>query len=140
MLVVSILAALMIAVVWPGSSAGMTRSEAKLLRAMNSTRHSHGLARLHSRRRLHHSARTWAVHLRRHDAFYHRSLPSGQSENMGWLTCRRHWAGALVHMWLGSPTHRVHLLDRHARKVGVGVAKGRYLGYSCVRLAVTDFR
>jgi uncharacterized protein YkwD len=140
MLVVSLLAALLMGALWPASAVGMTRGEAKLLRAMNSTRTAHGLHRLKSGDRLHQAARSWAGHLRRHDAFYHRSLPSGQSENMGWLTCRPHWAKSLVRMWLESPTHRVHLLDRDARAVGVGVSKGHYLGYSCVRLAVTDFR
>jgi uncharacterized protein YkwD len=87
------------------------------------------------------NAHSWARYLLVHDAFYHYGrLPAGTTENIGWLTCRRGWAGTLVRWWLNSPSHRPNLLDRSARRVGVGVAGGSYLGYSCARMAVTRFR
>jgi uncharacterized protein YkwD len=43
-------------------------------------------------------------------------------------------------MWLASPTHRAIMLDHGARLIGVGVARGSWQHYSCVRMAVTRFR
>jgi uncharacterized protein YkwD len=123
------------------AQAGTTRAEAKLLRAMNHARTARGLARLHLGSTVQTSAHSWARYLLVHDAFYHYGrLPAGTSENIGWLTCRRGWATTLVRMWLNSPAHRVNLLDRSARRTGVGVAGGSYSRYSCARMAVTRFR
>lgn len=138
-----IVVALVVALAGAGlvpASASMTRSEAKLLRVMNAKRTSHGVKRLHPRAGLHRKAHSWAMYLRRHDAFYHQSLSAGVSENIGWVTCRQRWARVLVRMWLHSPAHRANLLDRSARYVGVGVSRGPFQGRRCVRMAVTDFR
>jgi uncharacterized protein YkwD len=108
---------------------------------MNNNRAVRGLPRLHFGSTIQTSAHSWARYLLLHDAFFHYGrLPAGTSENIGWLTCRRGWARALVRMWLNSPAHRVNLLDRSARRVGVGVAGGSYASYSCARMAVTRFR
>jgi uncharacterized protein YkwD len=120
--------------------AGLTRPEARLLHAMNHARAVRGLRRLHVGSRLERNAHGWARYLLRYDAFYHGRITLGTSENIGWLTCRRGWAYALVRMWLNSPAHRVHLLDPSARRIGVGVASGSWSGYGCVRMAVTRFR
>jgi uncharacterized protein YkwD len=123
------------------AQAGPTRAESKLLRVMNNARGARGLVRLHFGSTIQAGARSWAHYLLLNNAFYHYGrLPVGTGENIGWLTCRRGWAGALVRMWLNSPSHRVNLLDRSARRVGVGVTGGRYSGYSCARMAVTRFR
>ena len=123
------------------AQAASTRAEAKLLRAMNHARTARGLARVHFGATIQTSAHSWARYLLVHDAFYHYGrLPAGTSENIGWLTCRRGWARTLVRMWLNSPAHRVNLLDRSARRVGVGVVSGSYASYSCARMAVTRFR
>jgi uncharacterized protein YkwD len=84
-------------------------------------------------------AHNWARYLRIHDSFYHGRLATGTSENIGWLTCRDNWAGVLVRMWLRSPSHRPHLLDRSARRIGVGVGRGNWSGYNCVWMGVTRF-
>jgi uncharacterized protein YkwD len=89
---------------------------------------------------LQNGAHYWARYLRRHNTFYHARLASGTAENIGWLTCRSDWAHDLTRMWLNSYTHRIHLLDPSARRIGVGVAKGSYSGWSCVRVSVTRFR
>jgi uncharacterized protein YkwD len=123
------------------AQAGTTRAEAKLLRVMNHARTARGLARVHLGSTIQTSSHSWARYLLVHDAFYHYGrLPAGTSENIGWLTCRRGWATTLVRMWLNSSAHRVNLLDRSARRVGVGVAGGSYARYSCARMAVTRFR
>jgi uncharacterized protein YkwD len=124
------------------AQAGATPSkpEIRLLHVMNNARAAHGLVRLRFGSTLQTAAHSWAVYLRHHNAFYHGRLASGTSENIGWLTCRSGWASALVRMWLNSATHREHLLDRSARRVGVGVARGPWSGFDCVRMAVTRFR
>jgi uncharacterized protein YkwD len=123
------------------AQAGATRAEAKLLRVMNNARTTRGLARLHFGSTIQSGSHSWARYLLLHDAFFHYGrLPSGTSENIGWLTCRHGWAGTLVRWWLNSPSHRPNLLDRSARVVGVGVTRGSYQRYSCARMAVTRFR
>jgi uncharacterized protein YkwD len=107
---------------------------------MNDVRAAHGLRRVRLGSTIQSGAHYWARYLLRHDAFFHARLSSGTSENIGWLTCRSGWARTLVRMWLNSYTHRVHLLDPSARRVGVGVARGPWSGWSCVRMAVTRFR
>jgi uncharacterized protein YkwD len=125
----------------PAEAPAARRSpEAGLLRAVNSARTAHGLHRVRIGSTLERYSNSWASYLLRHNAFYHGSLGYGTSENLGWLTCRRSWARALVRMWLNSPAHRPHLLAAGARRIGVGVATGRFSGYSCVRVAVTRFR
>jgi uncharacterized protein YkwD len=121
------------------ADAGLTRSEARLLTAVNKARANHGLRKLRVGSALQESAHDWARYLRRHDAFYHGRLASGTSENLAWLTCRDHWARVMVRMWLRSPTHRPHLLDRSARRIGVGVGRGEWSGYNCVWIGVTRF-
>jgi uncharacterized protein YkwD len=122
------------------SASAMTRSEAKLLAAVNRARANHGLRKLKLGGRLQRGAHAWAKYLQRRNVFYHARLASGVSENIGWLSCRRHWARVMVHWWLDSYAHRVNLLDRSARRIGVGVAKGSYSRYSCTRMAVNRFR
>lgn len=118
----------------------MTRREDRLYNAVNRARVNHGLRRLHVGSTLQTGSHSWARYLLLHDTFYHGRITSGTSENIGWLTCRRHWAAKLVHMWLDSYTHRIHLLDPSNRRIGVGVSHGRWSGYGCVNMAVTRFR
>jgi uncharacterized protein YkwD len=122
------------------AQANMTGAEKRLLHLMNRARVNHGVPRLHTGSTLEKGAHSWARYLRLHDSFYHGRVSSGTSENIGWITCRRGWARTLVRWWLDSYDHRINLLDRSARRVGIGVAKGRWSGYPCVRMAVTRFR
>jgi uncharacterized protein YkwD len=124
----------------PAPAHAATTAEVQLLHAMNNARAARGLVRLRLGSGVQTGAHSWAWYLLRHDAFRHGSLSAGTSENIGWLTCRSGWAAALVRMWLASPGHRANLLDRSARLVGVGVARGSWQRYACVRMAVTRFR
>ena len=121
------------------AEAGTTHSEARLLKVVNQVRANHGLRKLRVGSALQEGAHNWAVYLRRHDSFYHGRLASGTSENIAWLTCRDGWARAMVRMWLRSASHRPHLLDRSARRIGVGVGRGEWSGYNCVWVGVTRF-
>ena len=134
------LCAIAVGVSRPSSAGAMTRSELRLLHVVNDTRASHGLRRVRVVSTLQTASHAWARYLRQHSAFFHGRLSAGTSENIGWLSCRQGWARTLVRMWLNSPAHRVHLLDRSARRIGVGLAKGPWSGWSCVRVGVTRFR
>jgi uncharacterized protein YkwD len=123
----------------PTTAEALGRQEARLLKVVNQARANHGLRKLRVGGAIQESAHNWARYLRRHDAFYHGRLASGTSENIAWLTCRDRWAGAMVRMWLRSPSHRPHLLDRSARRIGVGVSTGEWSGWNCVRMGVTRF-
>ena len=122
------------------ADARLSRPEARLLHKINDVRANHGVRRLKVGSTVQDAAHRWARYLRKHDAFYHGRLAYGPSENIGWLTCRRGWARALVRMWLNSASHRPHLLDRSTTRIGVGVSTGPWGGYGCVRMAVTRFR
>jgi uncharacterized protein YkwD len=142
LLLLVLVCAVAVSVVWAApAQAGPTRAEARLLKVMNNNRAVRGLPRLHFGSTIQTTSHSWARYLLVHDAFFHYGrLPAGTAENIGWLTCRRGWARALVRWWLNSPSHRPNLLDRSARRVGVGVSGGSYAGYSCARMAVTRFR
>ena len=119
---------------------GPTRAEKILIRAVNHARTSRGLRSLRLGSFLQYTSHRWASYLLYHDAFYHGSLGYSVRENIAWLTCRAGWARTTVRMWLNSSAHRSTLLDRSARKLGVGVAKGNWSGWSCVRMSVARFR
>jgi uncharacterized protein YkwD len=135
-----ILLVALVAAARPATADARTRPESRLLQVINDARRDHGMHRLRIGSGIQASSHDWARYLRRHDAFYHGRLRAGTAENIGWLSCRRGWARTLVRMWLGSASHRPHLLDRSAHRIGVGVSTGRWSGYGCVRMAVTRFR
>lgn len=122
------------------ATAAPTRAEKALIRAVNNARANHGVRRLRLGSTLQAGAHRWARYLLTHETFFHGSLASGVTENIGWLTCRSGWPRVMVRMWLDSPAHRSNLLDRGARRLGAGVATGGWNGYRCVRMAVTRFR
>jgi len=114
--------------------------EKHLVAKINDARAARGLRRLRIGAGIQRAAHDWAGHLIRADAFYHGRLAAGTSENIAWGTCRSMSCGQMVRMWLNSPPHRAHLLDRSVHYVGAGASAGRWRGYSCVRMAVARFR
>jgi uncharacterized protein YkwD len=117
-----------------------TRAEKVLIRAINHARAEHGVRKLTIGSTIQRSAHRWANYLRSSGSFYHGSLGYGVRENIAWLTCRSGWQRTIVRMWLNSWSHRPTLLDRSARRLGVGVATGRWSGWGCVRMAVARFK
>jgi uncharacterized protein YkwD len=131
---------ILVALARPAQSNAASSAEKRLLHAMNDARSNHGLRRLRLGSGIQRGSHDWARYLLRHDTFRHGRLVLANAENIGWLTCRRGWAHTLVRMWLNSYTHRIHLLDPSFRRVGVGVARGSWSGWGCVRIGVTRFR
>ena len=121
-------------------AANPTRAERLLIHAVNDARGARGVRRLTLGGTLQEGSHRWASYLLVRDAFFHSSLGAGVRENIAWLTCRDGWARRIVRMWLNSSAHRSALLDRSARRLGVGVATGGWSGWSCVRMAVARFR
>src|SRR5918992_518616 len=132
--------ALVVAAARPAPADALTRSESRLFRVVNDVRRDHGAHRVRVGSKIQGAAHHWARYLRRHNSFYHGRMASGTAEIIGWVSCRRGWARTIARMWLNSSGHRPHLLDRRARRVGVGVNTGRWSGYGCVRMAVVRLR
>jgi uncharacterized protein YkwD len=124
----------------PAPAPAATRAELHLLHVLNNVRANHGLRRFRLGSSIQSGAHYWARYLLRNDTFRHGRLQLASAENIGWLTCRSDWAHDLTRMWLNSYAHRVNLLNPSYRRIGVGVARGPWGGYGCVRMAVNRFR
>ena len=124
----------------PAASTAPTPAEETLLAAINDARVAHGRSPVRFGTTIQTSAHRWASSLLAHDLFLHAQLLPGSSENLAWLTCRAGWARRVVNMWLGSPGHRANLLDGSARRAGIGVVRGPWTTFPCVRMAVARFR
>jgi uncharacterized protein YkwD len=124
----------------PAAHAAPTPPEETLLGAINDARVAHGRSPVRFGTAIQAGAHSWARYLLANDLFRHGQLLPGSSENLAWLTCRAGWAKRIVNMWLGSPGHRVNLLEGSARRAGIGVARGAFTTFPCVRMAVARFR
>lgn len=122
------------------ADAAPTKMEKRLINRINDVRAANGMRRVRVASRLQSGAHSWARHLRRADSFYHARLASGTSEIIAWGTCSYATPRVVVRMWLNSSSHRPHLLDRSARRVGAGWNSGNWRGYGCVDMAVARFR
>jgi uncharacterized protein YkwD len=129
--------------------AGLTRSEASLLKAMNRVRAQHGLAPLRYDGHLERAARShshdmMASNVFAHGAFGSRMLQydvtgSLAGENLAWGTGKFGTAGGVVGAWLASPEHRANLLRSSFSRVGVGELVGSFLGHSGASVVTADF-
>ena len=118
------------------AAGGPTPTERALLVAINEARAQHGLRPLRLGWPLQRRAHEYARVILARDRFAHATLPRGIRENLalGRIGPRR-----VVRLWLNSPAHRSALLWPRARRVGVGMARGRFGGYSRIRVAVARF-
>jgi uncharacterized protein YkwD len=131
------------------ASAGLTRSEAALLNAMNRARATHGVAPLRADARLERAARSHSREMLvtgsfDHGAFVQRMLQFDVTaaivgENLAWGSGARGTANGIVAAWLASPEHRANLLEGSFTRVGVGAIVGSFLGVSGARVVTADF-
>ena len=122
--------------------------ERALVRAVNGERARHGLPRLARTGRLsraadHHSRRMLARDFFAHGSMAQRVRRYGRYRRVGETLamvsgCGRRGARRAVRMWMQSPAHRVILLSRGFRRVGVGARKGR-LGSMRTCVVTADF-
>jgi uncharacterized protein YkwD len=121
-------------------AAAPTTKERNLLRAVNEARAAHGLVRVRFRWPLQARAHRYARTLLATNTFVHAHLPLGVGEDLAYGNVWLMRARQVVRLWLNSPPHRRILLWRAARRAGVGVADGRYLGFNGMRVAVLRLR
>ena len=127
----------------------LSGQEAALLRSVNEARARSGSPPLRIAAPLQRAARShsnamlrtgyfthgdWYRRLRRHGA---RSRALG--ETLAWGVGAQGSADGIVEMWLASPPHRVTMLRRSFRFVGVGIASGAFAGFDGASVATANF-
>jgi uncharacterized protein YkwD len=60
-------------------------------------------------------------------------------EDLGWTAKAGSAVPDLLAMWLKSPLHRHVLLNPRYRRIGIGVRRGRFEGYSNALVVTADF-
>jgi uncharacterized protein YkwD len=110
---------------------------------LNRERSARGMRRLRQNRRLASAARGHATDMVRRDYFAHNSLNGSNpkdrirragylkrarkwvvGENLAWGTGSRGTPREIVVAWMNSPSHRVNILKRRFREVGIGIVGG----------------
>jgi len=129
--------------------AGLTRSEAALLREINRVRGLHGLRPLRYDPHLERAARVHTRQMLAGDTFAHGAVQSRlvrfdvrghlTGENLGWGAGPAARADAIVGTWLADPIHRANLLRGAFTRIGVGAVVGAFLGVPDARVVTADF-
>jgi uncharacterized protein YkwD len=133
----------------PALTSHMTARETGLLLRMNRVRADHGLAPLTVDRRLVKAARGHSADMVRtktfaHGAFGQRAEREGVTtgflgETLGWAAPINGATARIVEMWLRSPEHRVVLLGRAYRTVGIGISIGAFEGWPRALVVTADY-
>ena len=127
----------------------LTGMEAALLKVINQTRQSHGLAPLRVDPKLVRAARWQSADMAAkgyfaHGAFAQRMAAFGVrgrrvGENLAWGTGSYASPQGIVRGWLASPVHRGNLLRPGYRRVGLGAAIGSFSGVARAKMVTADF-
>jgi uncharacterized protein YkwD len=127
----------------------LTSAEEALLRIVNATRASYGMAELRADAALtsaarFHSRQLLALGRLEHGDFGDRLRRFGArgpvlAENLAWGTGAYTRAGAIVRAWLDSPPHRANLLRPGFRRIGLGAAYGEFAGRAGTIVVTADF-
>jgi uncharacterized protein YkwD len=128
-------------------AAGTTR-QMVLLETINAVRRAHGLAPLRIDPSLTDAARFHTLDMLRRDYFAHGDFANRMvrfrahgptvGENLAWDSGSGS-ARVLVDAWLASPDHRANLLRPGFRRIGIGLARGSFLGHPDTTVVTTDF-
>ena len=131
------------------SSLHLNVRENGFLTSMNRARAEHGLAPLTVDVRLVASARGHSADMVRTKTFAHgnfgqrakrQGVTSGVvSETLGWAAPVNGATNRIVQMWLRSPEHRVILLGRAYRTVGIGISIGPFKGWPRTLVVTADY-
>ena len=132
----------------PAAAANPSQGNLRSLRRttlclLNRERGNHGLPRLRGNRKLTRSATRYSRNMVRRKFFSHvspgGSSPTDRIKSAGYLRGARSWAIAenlawgggsyatplrTVRSWMDSPGHRVNILSRNYREIGIGIALG----------------
>ncbi len=120
-----------------------------LLQAVNTARKAYGLRPLRLDTSLTEAARAHTSDMLRRDYFAHGNFSGRMAafhvsmhtagENLAWGTGPDGQAGEVVQAWLASPEHRANLLAAGFSRIGIGLARGTFLGSGDVTVVTADF-
>ena len=142
--------ALSLLVLVPAAGASTRRTAASnLLQAVNRTRSAHGLRPLKLDTTLVRAARSHSVEMLRSNVFTHGDFHSRMvafgvrgsqaGENLAWGNGPYAQAPAILAEWLASPDHRANLLHQGWTRIGIGLARGTFLGNGGSTVVTADF-
>jgi uncharacterized protein YkwD len=134
----------------PAAGAASSESTATtLLRAVNHTRAAHGLRALRIDTRLARAARSHSVEMLRGDYFTHGDFHGRMvafhvqgptaGENLAWGNGQYATPATVIAEWLASPEHRANLLRPGWTRIGIGLARGTFLGNAAATIVTADF-
>jgi uncharacterized protein YkwD len=134
----------------PAATAARRLSSAlSLLHAVNATRAAYGLPPLRLDARLRTAAQEHSMDMLHHEYFAHGDFHGrmvafhvagpAAGEDLAWGSGAYGEAGSIVRMWLASPEHRANLLRPGFTRIGIGVARGTFLGYGRATVVTADF-
>jgi len=127
---------------------GRTSAQASLLQAVNAARAAHGLRPLRLDAALDRAAGAHSAEMLRGNDFSHGDfagrmasfhLAGSLGENLAWATGSAANARLIVHMWLTSAEHRANLLRPGFHRIGLGFARGTFLGQGNATVVTADF-
>ena len=129
-------------------AAGHTTAQASLLQAVNAARAANGVQPLRLDAGLDRAAGFHTAEMVRGNYFAHGDfagrmaafhLTGTLGENLAWASGGTGTARTIVRMWLQSPEHRANLLRPSFRRIGLGLARGTFLGWSGATVVTADF-
>jgi uncharacterized protein YkwD len=134
----------------PGALASSARStDMGVLAAVNAARTAHGLHPLRLDPALRSAARSHSGDMLRREYFAHGAFAARMAafhvegreagENLAWGSGPYGQAGTIVAEWLASPEHRANLLKPGFTRVGIGLARGTFLGTAGATVVTADF-
>jgi uncharacterized protein YkwD len=144
----------LVCVLAPAASArsgatALTAGERSLLTEVNAVRRSNGLRPLSVDPALVRVARSYSSTMLRTNVFTHgamgaRLAASGArgpayGENLAWGTGPYGAAKFVVRSWMNSPGHRANLLRPGWNRIGLGIVRGTFQGYSGASIVTADF-
>jgi uncharacterized protein YkwD len=134
----------------PAAGAGTTqRAVTSLLQAVNQTRAAHGLKPLRVDSTLVRAARSHSSEMLRANVFTHGDFHGrmvsfhvhgpAAGENLAWGSGTYAQSSSIIGEWLASPEHRANLLRPGWTRIGIGLARGTFLGNGGATVVTADF-
>jgi len=140
---------LVFAVVPASFAAHRSTTSVSLLQAVNAARRAYGLRPLRFDPSLTEAAQAHSSDMLRRDYFAHGNFPGRMAafhvggrtagENLAWGSGPYSRAAEVVQEWLASPEHRANLLRRGFSRIGIGLARGTFLGTGGATIVTADF-
>jgi uncharacterized protein YkwD len=130
-------------------AAPRSSSALSVLRAVNATRAAYGLRPFALDTHLRIAAQSHSSDMLRRNYFAHGDFHGrmvafhvrgpAAGEDLAWGSGSYGQASSIVREWLASPEHRANLLRPGFTRIGIGVARGTFLGYGGATVVTADF-